>query len=224
MISHRFCNIDFILLCAVFPFLLLRNLFISYDIACQYKKKFFERMAGLPQHLRLSDDIDIQWGIPKCHNPAHKVECQAPHSLNFKKVGRTDGEGIERSWAETNLVANSTKEMGPGSRHDTLDDHFGHHNWRKMTGLGMYQSSIMRCFAYFSNHAGPLMHSRLAAAIPEAKRQKALFAEFTESVDPKLIEEWTDAIIAWEEDNEQPNPYVSSITRRSFPSVVSTKR
>ena len=69
----------------------------------------------------------------------HKLPCQAPHSLNFKPgVGRPDGEGIERSWAEMNQVANSTKEMGPGSRHDTLDNHFGHHNWRKYVSLGKF--------------------------------------------------------------------------------------
>jgi len=67
------------------------------------------------------------------------VSCQAPHSLNFKNgVGRTEGEGIERSWSELNRVANSTKEMGPGSRHDTLDDHIGHHNFRKYVGLGTF--------------------------------------------------------------------------------------
>ena len=53
-------------------------------------------------------------------------------------VGRTDGEGIERNWSEINRVANSTKEMGPGARHDTIDDHFGHHNFRKFVGLGKY--------------------------------------------------------------------------------------
>ena len=57
-------------------------------------------------------------------------------------VGRTDGEGIERNWSEINRVANSTKEMGPGARHDTLDDHFGHHNFRKLVGLGKYQSRL----------------------------------------------------------------------------------
>ncbi|KAG5635682.1 hypothetical protein H0H81_010420 [Sphagnurus paluster] len=40
-------------------------------------------------------------------------------------VGRTDGEAPKRGWAAVNAVTSSTKEMGPGSRHDTLDDHFG---------------------------------------------------------------------------------------------------
>lgn len=134
-----FCNIDYIILCALFPLLIL-NLFISYDIACQYNKKFEERMEELPEHLLIPEGINIQWGVPKAHNPAHKLACQAPYSLNLKEVGRTDGEAPERSWSESNLVANSTKEMGPGSRHDTLDDHFGNHNWKKFCGLGMFTS------------------------------------------------------------------------------------
>ena len=129
---------DYILLSALAP-LLVASVFVSYDIACQFKLHFEERMVDLPSHLHLPQDVDIGWGIPKCHCPMHKLPCQAPHSLTFKQgVGRTDGEGIKRSWSELNRVANSTKEMGPGSRHDTLDDHLGHHNFRKYVGLGRF--------------------------------------------------------------------------------------
>lgn len=136
-----YCNIDFILLCALFPLGIL-SLFISYDIACQYRKNFETRMDELPEDLLIPEDVEIQWGVPKAHNPAHKLACQAPYSLNLKVVGRTDGEAPERSWSESNLVANSTKEMGPGSRHDTIDDHLGHHNWKKTCGLGAFVSLL----------------------------------------------------------------------------------
>ena len=134
----RYCNMDYILLSALAP-LLVASVFVSYDIACQFKLKFDERVDKLPPEIQLPPNVEFEWGIPKCHCPMHKVSCQAPHSLNFKNgVGRTDGEGIERSWSELNRVANSTKEMGPGSRHDTLDDHIGHHNFRKYVGLGTF--------------------------------------------------------------------------------------
>jgi hypothetical protein len=143
--SFRFCNMDYILLGALAPIALL-SIFVSYDIACQFKVKFHERMAKLPKDIHIPDNVSMDWGIPKCHCPMHKVRCQAPHSLNLKPgVGRTYGEGIEWSWAEMNLVANSTKEMGPGSRHDTLDDHFGHHNWRKKVRLGTFPH-VFSCF------------------------------------------------------------------------------
>lgn len=42
-----------------------------------------------------------------------------------------DGEAPERGWSSANDLAYSTREMGPGSRRDTLDDCFGDTNWTK---------------------------------------------------------------------------------------------
>jgi hypothetical protein len=64
-------------------------------------------------------------------------ECNLAFSFNLTKgIGRTDGEAPERGWANINPAAQSTKEMGPGSRRDTLDDHFGDWNWKKIIKLG----------------------------------------------------------------------------------------
>lgn len=129
---------DFILLSVAAPLILIA-LIISYDIACQWKINLRERMKEFPERLQLSDQAfsQVRYVIPKFHAGAHELKCQLPHSLNLMPgVGRTDGEGVERNWSEINPVANSTKEMGPGSRRDTLDDHFGHHNWRKYVNLG----------------------------------------------------------------------------------------
>ena len=77
--------------------------------------------------------------IPKFHLPAHIQKCQADYSFNFSPfVGRTDSEAPERGWSETNAMAASTKEMGPGSHRDTLDDHFGDHNWGKIANMGIH--------------------------------------------------------------------------------------
>lgn len=51
-------------------------------------------------------------------------------------AGMTDAEGIERQWANLGPVATTTREMGPGYRHDTLDDHMGNWNWQKIVRLG----------------------------------------------------------------------------------------
>ncbi|KAJ7875562.1 hypothetical protein B0H14DRAFT_2283771, partial [Mycena olivaceomarginata] len=51
--------------------------------------------------------------------------------------GQTDGEGIERPWANIGGIASSTWIMGPGAQHDTVDDHWGHWNWqKKLINLG----------------------------------------------------------------------------------------
>jgi hypothetical protein len=87
----------------------------------------------------------ITYVVPKFYLAVHRLFCQASFSLNFTPyVGRTDGEAPERGWAAMNAVANSTKEMGPGSRRDTLDDHFGDYNWRKVSS--MCKSLILRIF------------------------------------------------------------------------------
>lgn len=117
------------------------TLIASYDIACQWKINFASRMEAFPPAMQIPQEKleNMKNVIPKFHGPAHELKCQAPHSLNLVEgVGRTDGEGIERNWSEMNGVASSTAEMGPGSRHDTLDDHFGHHNFRKYVRMGTF--------------------------------------------------------------------------------------
>ena len=54
----------------------------------------------------------------------------------MKGVGRTDGEEVERGWAKFNGTAGSTREMGPGSREETLEDHFEFNNVEKYLTLG----------------------------------------------------------------------------------------
>jgi len=115
-------------------------LIISYDIACQWSKNFRHRISDFPPHLHFKpDDRDFTTVIPKFHIYAHGKKCQTCWSLNyFRWMGRTDGEGVEREWSHINPVALSTNLMGPGSRHDTLNDHWGAWNWQKVVGLGTY--------------------------------------------------------------------------------------
>ncbi|KAG2126618.1 hypothetical protein DEU56DRAFT_872880 [Suillus clintonianus] len=97
--ESKYANMDFIFFSSIIPLLLL-SVVISYDIACQWKLNLAKRMNELPEHLQMPAAVTLAafiFGIPKFH-------C----------VGRTDGEGIERNWAEMNRVANSTKEMGAG--------------------------------------------------------------------------------------------------------------
>lgn len=75
--------------------------------------------------------------VPKFHLPAHILPCQLAYSFNLSPgVGRTDGEAPERSWAVSNLLAYSTREMSAGGRHDFLDDAFGDFNWAKAVEIG----------------------------------------------------------------------------------------
>ncbi|KAJ7926131.1 hypothetical protein B0H13DRAFT_1599892 [Mycena leptocephala] len=113
---------------------------ISYDIVCQWWKALMERLLRLPPMLRLKMVLALmRFVIPKLHLHAHILACRLMFSLNFLAgAGQTDGEGIERPWANIGGVATSTREQGPGSRRDTLDDHWGYWNWNKLVTLGMF--------------------------------------------------------------------------------------
>ena len=115
----------------------LSAIFFSYDIVCQWSIKFLQRMLLMPPAQQLSPDIKLGYGVPKCHCRGHKMECQCQFSMHVQPgVGRTDGEGIERTWSSLNHAASSTKEMLPGSRHDILDRRMSFHNWDKTINIG----------------------------------------------------------------------------------------
>ncbi|KAJ7064150.1 hypothetical protein C8F01DRAFT_1081512 [Mycena amicta] len=97
----------------------VKRLVLSYDIACQWKLHLRERVFALPV-----------W-----HASAHEENCRATNSLSYAVgVGRTDGEGIERTWAILNPIGFATKEMGQGNRHDTIEDKVDHLNFEKNAG------------------------------------------------------------------------------------------
>ncbi|KAG1839003.1 hypothetical protein C8R48DRAFT_751508 [Suillus tomentosus] len=134
--GERYLNMDYLVFSALVGFT-VTVLNISYDITCQWSKKLWSRMEHMPTRLHIPhNDMLVRYFVPKFHIAAHIAACQLAFSWNFTKwVGRTDGEAPERGWANANHVTSSTKEMGPGTRRDTLDDHFGDWNWKKTTSL-----------------------------------------------------------------------------------------
>ena len=134
----RYVNMDYFFLSSL-KFNIPRRLVISYDIACQWSRHLQERCRMYPSNAISSGDVhELVYAVPKFHLPAHVLKCQVDYSFNLiPGVGRTDGEAPERGWSYINGVASRTKEMGPGSRRDTLDDHFGDYNWRKITQVGI---------------------------------------------------------------------------------------
>lgn len=137
LFSSRYANMDYIFLASIMG-LILTYLFISYDIACQWSRNLRSRVEAFPPAIQSSFLSPIvHFFVPKFHLAAHGDKCQGPFSLNWRNnVGRTDGEGIERGWSLVNLLATMLREMGPGFRHDTFDNHWSALNWRKLTGLG----------------------------------------------------------------------------------------
>jgi hypothetical protein len=87
---------DWIVMAALAGFSLLL-LTISYDIACQWKCHFEDRIKKLPEDMRLPEDVKVQCALPVWHAGSHNEPCQNENSLSFKVgVGKSDGEGVER--------------------------------------------------------------------------------------------------------------------------------
>ncbi|KAG1722323.1 uncharacterized protein EDB91DRAFT_1256137 [Suillus paluster] len=129
-----------------------------------------------------------EWLCP----PPHVDKCCTNFSFNWSRyVGQTDGEAPEWGWSNINQVASSTKEMGPGTHWDTLDDHFGDWNWKKITVLGQ------------------TLHKKIVEAIKWAKEHSETLAELETTIHLTLITQWKAEIESWEEDNSSPNPFES---------------
>jgi hypothetical protein len=114
-------------------------LVLSYDIICQWFRNLRHRIPQLPKVMRIPPAVfvNIKYVIPKFHIYSHGSSCQTRFSLNFLKwSARTNGEDIERWWAHANPISMSTKEMAPGARINTIDDHAAAWNFRKIVGFG----------------------------------------------------------------------------------------
>jgi hypothetical protein len=113
-------------------------LVVSYDVACQWSINFASHLAVFPTAMQFNlSKMLFTTVITKFHILSHSPKCQSVWSLNFCHwMARTDGEVVEHEWLHINPVALSTKVMGPGSRHDTLDDHWGAWNWWQVVSMG----------------------------------------------------------------------------------------
>ncbi|KAF4611680.1 hypothetical protein D9613_003641 [Agrocybe pediades] len=128
--------------------------------------------------------------VPKFHLQAHIPKCQSSFSFHFTpKTAHTDGEAPERCWFPSNNLAKSTKRMGPGSRRDTHDDHYGDANFQKIVGL---PETFVR---------------KSAEALSARTEHVEAFIEFDAALPVEDTMEWTKMVQAWEEDSTKPNPF-----------------
>jgi hypothetical protein len=127
---------DFLLLGALMGFQVL-YLILSYDIACQYAINFWQHVAQMPRSMQpqLAPE-NVWWKVPNFHLPPHKGPCHSPYSFHWMwGAGMSHREGVEQNWSSSNGAAGSTRLMGPGSRHATLEDIFSFHNYDRMLAM-----------------------------------------------------------------------------------------
>ena len=117
---------------SVLVFITAMNVFLCYDIGCQWGVKLKERRELLPPHLKENCDQSIQVALPIWHGECHEPDCTPVHTVNHQKgAGALDGEVMERDWSVYNPMSYSTKEMSVGNREDSLEDKIDHHNFSK---------------------------------------------------------------------------------------------
>ncbi|KIL54859.1 hypothetical protein M378DRAFT_91785, partial [Amanita muscaria Koide BX008] len=192
--GERYVNMDYLFYSGL-KSTLIRRMVISYDIACQWSINFETRMQTcFPRTWLVNNttttDVILRFLIPKFHLPAHVEKCHQDFSFNYMpKVGRTDGEAPERGWSRINDLSNSTREMGPGSRQDTIEDNMNDSNWKKVTAMGV------------------IFSRKLKAAYHENNIQYQAWKQLSDVLDPQQVSVWSDEVQAWEADATQPNPF-----------------
>ncbi|KAG1844382.1 hypothetical protein F4604DRAFT_1596194 [Suillus subluteus] len=203
--GEKYINMDYIVFSALSTLSTAPIVNFSYDIACQWYKKLWQRVStALPLQLQPNrTQTTFNFFVPKFHIAAHIPACQTNFSFNWTPgVGRTDGEVPERGWADINHIASSTKEMGPGSRRDILDDHFGDWNWKKVASLGTSSKMIKEAVKAEKEHRHAL--TELEESIQESDLGVA------------SLTTWKSEVIAWELDHSNPNPFESRIAGDFF--------
>jgi hypothetical protein len=209
----------------------LACLAISYDIACQWQvhllprsKKIAEGVkdraeqvaANTPESERVAistvfpdlNDFEIQFALPVWHAEAHEVSCQTQNSLSYAVgVGRTDGEGIERTWSVLNPVGFATKEMGDGARHDAIENKVDHINFEKNINQGAPSDTARILGRITETFAGNTLARKLIVAIAERDKQVAAFRDVDSTLDRSLRRDWKQRIQDWVVDRSKPNPY-----------------
>lgn len=175
----------------------IRHLNISYDIACQWSKNLSKRVENFPINMQESfQSTNVQFFVPKFHLPAHGDKCQGPYSLNLRPgVGRTDGEGIERGWSLVNPLATMLREMGPGFRHNTFDNHWSALNWKKITGLG--NCCYPHDFCILTIIKGKSLRTKLKRAVINSIRHSEKHRKVSAAREDCTIVEWNTLIQAW---------------------------
>lgn len=135
---------DFIVFFSLVGCYLLSFVF-SYDIVCQWSRNLLKRVKQFPSYMQhVGDRIrTATFVLPKFHIYNHGISCQLRYSLNYLlHSAQMNGKDPERWWAHINPVSMSTREMGPGSRTNTIDDHALAWNWRKITNFGEFTQDI----------------------------------------------------------------------------------
>ncbi|KAH9017834.1 hypothetical protein EDB85DRAFT_1874207 [Lactarius pseudohatsudake] len=108
---------------------------VMYDIMCQYRVHFQERVEASPE-LSLPSSMELRMGIGLFHIHGHQDSCLPRFSPSYiPGAKQVDGEIIETLWAPLNNISRSLRGMSLYHRQEVLDAHMNHSNWKKLVRM-----------------------------------------------------------------------------------------
>ncbi|KAH9917370.1 uncharacterized protein BXZ73DRAFT_80823 [Epithele typhae] len=189
--ANRFKYADLSEASAIKPYLTLPMLISGYDINCQYHRNYDTRMDKLMStwsELMECLPSVAEWeklpymliAVGKFHLPAHQASCRYKFSYNYLPgAARTDGEASERMWAAIYQLATRIREMGPGSRHDALNDIWNDQNVRHLhtmsRDLSARYNTSEEFIADLERHLTALEATFSPERLAQLKEQEAAF-------------------------------------------------
>ncbi|KAH9015408.1 hypothetical protein EDB85DRAFT_1875870 [Lactarius pseudohatsudake] len=110
---------------------------VMYDIMCQYRVHFEERIKSSPElSLPSSESLELRMGIGLFHIHGHQDSCLPRFSPSYiPGAKQVDGEIIETLWAPLNNISRSIRGMSLVHRQEVLDAHMNHSNWKKLVRI-----------------------------------------------------------------------------------------
>ncbi|KAE9398405.1 hypothetical protein BT96DRAFT_957616 [Gymnopus androsaceus JB14] len=141
-------------------------------------KKLAECIKNLPPLVRLT--CCFAESLPFCQDYFNLL-----YTLG---AAMSDMEGIERIWSGSGLLGTSTREMGPGSRQNTIEDYWHNWNWRKNVSQGV------------------ILCKRLDRALKELSDQEDSFNTF-QANQPQEVEAWKKLVENFEHGQSTENPF-----------------
>ncbi|KAH9486111.1 hypothetical protein JR316_0000175 [Psilocybe cubensis] len=108
---------------------------ISYDMVCSYWVNIVSRFkVYFPDLVEIVKRLSFL--IPLVHVHNHKENCEYLYSSAYQSgAGHFHGETAEHEWVELNQLAPQVRQMNNGHRQDTLIDHHGDWNFKKMANM-----------------------------------------------------------------------------------------
>ncbi|KAI9443808.1 hypothetical protein H4582DRAFT_1807499 [Lactarius indigo] len=108
---------------------------VMYDIMCQYRVHFQERVKCSPE-LSLPSSLTLRMGIGLFHIHGHQDSCLPRFSPSYiPGAKQVDGEIIETLWAPLNNISRSIRGMSLDHRQEVLDSHINYSNWKKLVRI-----------------------------------------------------------------------------------------